>query len=60
MKKLLVLVGLAAVGFVVYRQVVANKAEDDLWQEATAPADLTQPEAPLAEAPSSEASPEDN
>jgi len=50
MKKLLVLVGLAAVGFVVYRQVVANKAEDDLWQEATAPADLTQPEAPSEEA----------
>jgi hypothetical protein len=41
MKKLLVLAGLAAVGFVVYRQISANKAEEDLWQEATAPADLS-------------------
>jgi hypothetical protein len=41
MKKLLILAGLAAVGFVVYRQVVANRAEEDLWQEATAPADLS-------------------
>ena len=40
MKKLIVLAGLAAVGFVVYRQFVANKAEEDLWQEASAPADL--------------------
>ena len=41
MKKLLVLAALAAIGVVVYRQVVANKAEEDLWQEATAPADLS-------------------
>jgi len=40
-KKLLVLVGLAAVGFVVYTKFVANRDEDDLWQEASAPADLT-------------------
>jgi hypothetical protein len=39
-KKLLVLVGVAAVGFLVYRQVIANKAEEDLWQEASTPADL--------------------
>ena len=39
-KKLIVLAGLAAIGFVVYRQFVANKAEEDLWQEASAPADL--------------------
>ena len=41
MKKLLVLIGLAAIGFVVYQKVAANRAEEDLWQEATAPADLT-------------------
>lgn len=41
MKKLLVLAALAAVGVVVYRQVVANRAEEDLWEEATAPADVS-------------------
>ena len=41
MKKLLILVALAGVGYLVYRQVVANRAEEDLWEEATAPTDLT-------------------
>ena len=40
MKKLLVLAALAAVGYVVYRQVMANKAEQDLWSEATSEPDL--------------------
>ena len=43
MKKLLIVVGLAAVGYFVYRQVAANKAEEDLWEEANAPEDLTAP-----------------
>lgn len=41
MKKLLLVVALAGVGYLVYRQVMANKAEEDLWAEATAPADLS-------------------
>jgi hypothetical protein len=40
MKKLLLLVVLAGVGYLVYRQVMANKAEQDLWSEATAEPDL--------------------
>ena len=35
MKKLLLLGAIAAVGYVVYRQVTANQAEEDLWNEAT-------------------------
>ncbi|MDP4804127.1 MAG: DLW-39 family protein [Actinomycetes bacterium] len=41
MKKLLLLVALAGVGYLVYRQIQASKAEDDLWTEATAPPNLT-------------------
>lgn len=41
MKKLLLLAALAAVGYVVYRQVSANKLEQDLWSEATAAPDLS-------------------
>ena len=40
-KKILLLAAVAAVGFVAYRQISANRAEEDLWQEATAPADLS-------------------
>ena len=40
MKKLLLLVVLAGVGYLVYRQIMANKAEQDLWSEATAEPDL--------------------
>jgi hypothetical protein len=40
-KKLLVVAALAAVGFVVYRQVTASRAEQDLWTEATAAPDLS-------------------
>ena len=40
MKKLLVLVVLAAAGYVVYRQISASQAEQDLWTEATAAPDL--------------------
>jgi uncharacterized membrane protein YebE (DUF533 family) len=39
-KKLLVLAALAAVGYVVYRQVTAAQAEQDLWTEATSAPDL--------------------
>ena len=35
MKKLLLLALVAAGGFLVYRQVQADKAEQDLWTEAT-------------------------
>ncbi|MFY9331129.1 MAG: DLW-39 family protein [Candidatus Nanopelagicales bacterium] len=41
MKKLLLLVALAGVGYLVYRQIQASKAEDDLWTEATMAPDLT-------------------
>lgn len=37
MKKLLLLTLVAAGGFLVYRQVQADKAEQDLWTEATDP-----------------------
>ena len=40
MKKLLLLVILAGVGYVVYRQLTARKAEQDLWSEATVEPDL--------------------
>ncbi len=40
MKKLLLLVGLLGVGYVIYRQVSANQAEQDLWTEATSAPDL--------------------
>ena len=40
MKKLLLLVALLGVGYVIYRQVAANQAEQDLWTEATSAPDL--------------------
>jgi hypothetical protein len=40
MKKLLLLVALAGIGYVVYRQVAASRAEQDLWTEATSAPDL--------------------
>ena len=40
LKKALVLVALAAVGFVAYRQIAASRAEDDLWTQATQAPDL--------------------
>ncbi len=40
MKKLLLLAAIAAAAYVVYRQVSANQAEQDLWNEATAEPDL--------------------
>ena len=40
MKKLLLLVALAGIGYLVYRQIQASKAEDDLWTDATAEPDL--------------------
>lgn len=40
MKKLLLLIVLAGVGYLVYRQVMANRAEEDLWSEATSEPDL--------------------
>jgi len=39
-KKLLIIGVLAAAAYVVYRQVSANQAEKDLWNEATAEPDL--------------------
>jgi len=41
MKKLLLVVALAGIGYLVYRQVMASRAEDDLWTEATSVPDLT-------------------
>jgi hypothetical protein len=35
MKKLLVLAAAVAAGFVVYQKLQADKAEQDLWTEAT-------------------------
>ncbi len=40
MKKLVIILALAGIGYVVYRQIAASKAEDDLWTEATAEPDL--------------------
>jgi hypothetical protein len=40
MKKLLLLVALAGIGYLVYRQVAASRAEQDLWTEATSAPDL--------------------
>ena len=40
MKKLILLAALAGVGYLVYRQIAANRAEQDLWTEATAEPDL--------------------
>lgn len=40
MKKLLLLVVLAGVGYLVYRQITANKAEQDLWTEVDVAPDL--------------------
>ncbi len=37
MKKLLLLTLVAAGGLLVYRQIQADKAEQDLWTEATDP-----------------------
>jgi len=39
-KKLLLIVLLAGVGYVVYRQITSNRAEQDLWSEATVEPDL--------------------
>jgi hypothetical protein len=39
-KKLLVVALVVGVGYVVYRQFAANKAEQDLWSEATNEPDL--------------------
>lgn len=40
MKKLLLLVVLAGVGYLVYRQITAQQQEQDLWNEATEVPDL--------------------
>jgi hypothetical protein len=40
MKKLLLLVVLAGVGYLVYRQVTADQNDDDLWSEIGADQDL--------------------
>lgn len=39
-KKLLLVVLLAGIGYIVYRQVMAARAEQDLWSEATSEPDL--------------------
>ena len=41
MKKILLVLALAGVGYLVYRQIAASRAEDDLWTEATSAPDLT-------------------
>ena len=40
-KKLVILVALAGIGYLVYRQVQASRAEDALWTEATSVPDLS-------------------
>lgn len=40
MKKMLFIAVIAAAAYVVYRQVSANQAEKDLWNEATSEPDL--------------------
>ena len=40
MKKLLLILLLAGIGYVVYRQISASQAEQDLWTEATSAPDL--------------------
>ena len=40
MKKLLLVVLLAGVGYLVYRQMTANHNDDDLWSEVGADQDL--------------------
>lgn len=40
MKKMLFICAIAAAAYVVYRQVSANQAERDLWNEATSEPDL--------------------
>lgn len=40
MKKLLLVAAAAAIGYAVYRQYSANKAEQELWNEATRDMDL--------------------
>jgi hypothetical protein len=49
MKKLLLIGLLAGVGYLIYRQRMASKAEDDLWSEATTAPDLTAAYAPVAD-----------
>ncbi|MDR2252466.1 MAG: DLW-39 family protein [Bifidobacteriaceae bacterium] len=39
MKKLLIVLGLSAVGLLIYRKVAQDKAELDLWAEVTDPVD---------------------
>ena len=41
MKKLLILAAIAGGAYLVYRQLMASRAEDDLWSEATAAPDLS-------------------
>jgi hypothetical protein len=40
MKKLVAIAVLAAVGYLVYRQISDSQAEQDLWTEATSAPDL--------------------
>jgi hypothetical protein len=39
MKKLLIVLGLAAIGLLIYRKVAQDRAELDLWAEVTDPID---------------------
>jgi hypothetical protein len=41
MKKLLLVAAVAAGSYLVYRQVMGSKAEDDLWQEVNRAPDFT-------------------
>jgi hypothetical protein len=41
MKKLLLVAAVAGGAYLVYRQVMASRAEDDLWSEATNAPDFT-------------------
>ncbi len=55
MKKVLLLAAVAGGAYLVYRQVMASRAEDDLWSEATRAPDFTTDYGPAEPAPGAEA-----
>ncbi|MEI2716578.1 MAG: DLW-39 family protein [Candidatus Nanopelagicales bacterium] len=53
-KKVLLIGAVAGVGYLVYRQRMASRAEDDLWSEATNAPDLTSAYQPVFDSPAPE------
>ncbi len=41
MKKILIIAALAGIGYLVYRQVMASRADEDLWTDAPEAPDLS-------------------